>query len=211
MRVEIVLFDGYDELDAIGPFEILSNLRVGRPETEVRMVTVEAAAQAVGSHGLRTEVDGELDEGADLILVPGGGWADGREDGVRGQIALGVLPDRLAAAHAGGATIAGVCSGVMILGAAGLLDGRPATTIDAALKDLSGFGARAFEERVVDDGDIVTCGGVTACLDLAFWLVERECGTSYARAIATGMEYERRGGVHLGSGATRAGHRRPPK
>jgi transcriptional regulator GlxA family with amidase domain len=210
MRIEIVVFAGFDELDAIGPLEVLRNLAVARPEVTVALVSSGPADTVEASHGLRVEVDGELDDRPDLLIVPGGGWAGEREDGVRGEIARGVLPNRLAAAHAGGTTVAGVCTGTMLLAAAGLLDGRPATTLGAAQEELAGHGARVIGERVVDDGDVVTCGGVTAGLDLAFWLVEREFGTRYAQVIAAGMEYERRGGVHLGSGAARSGSRRAP-
>lgn len=208
MRIEIVVFDGFDELDAIGPLEVLRNLALARSEVTVALVAPEPVAAVEAAHGLRLEVDAELSDSADLLVVPGGGWVDGREDGVRGEIAQGTLPRRLAAAHAGGTTVAGVCTGVMLLAAADLLDGRVATTHGSAQEDLAGHGARVVGARVVDDGDVITCGGVTAGLDLAFWLVEREFGTSYSRVIAAGMEYERRGGVYLGSGAARSGGRR---
>ncbi|HZO07621.1 MAG TPA: DJ-1/PfpI family protein [Solirubrobacterales bacterium] len=204
MRIEIVVFDGFDELDAIGPLEILRNLAVGKPEVNVALVTPEPAAGVLASHGLRIEVDGVLSDGADLLLVPGGGWAQKGEHGVHAEIARGDLPRRIAAAHAGGATVAGVCTGVLLLGAAGLLEGRRATTLRRAHEQLAGYGARVLDERVVDDGDVITCGGVTSGLDLAFWLVEREFGSSHARAIAAGMEYERRGGVYIGSGGARS-------
>ena len=207
MRIEIVVFDGFDELDAIGPLEVLRNLAVGRPEVTVALVAPDAVSTVLASHGLRVEVDTELGEEADLLIVPGGGWVDQREDGVHGEIARGVLPQRIAAAHAGGATVAGVCTGAMLIGAAGLLEGRPATTLRSAHEELAGYGARLLSERVVDDGDLVSCGGVTSGLDLAFWLVEREFGSSYARVIATGMEYERRGSVYLGAGGARAARR----
>lgn len=204
MRVEIVVFDGFDELDAIGPLEILRNLAAGKPEVSVALVTPEPADVVQASHGLRIEVDGTLSDEVDLLLVPGGGWADKSEHGVHAEITRGDLPRRIAAAHAGGATIAGICTGTLLLGASGLLEGRRATTLRNAHEQLAEYGARVLAERVVDDGDVVTCGGVTSGLDLAFWLVEREFGSSYARAIAGRMEYERRGSVYIGSGASRS-------
>lgn len=204
MRIEIVVFDGFDELDAIGPLEVLRNLTVGKPEVSVALVAPRAADSVLASHGLRVAVDGELSDQADLLLVPGGGWSEQREHGVHGEISRGDLPQRIAAAHAAGTAIAGVCTGTLLIGAAGLLEGRPATTLRNAQEELAGYGARVLEERVVDDGDLVTCGGVTSGIDLAFWLVEREFGSSYARAIATGMEYERRGSVYIGSGGSRS-------
>lgn len=207
MRIEIVVFDGFDELDAIGPLEVLRNLALGRPEVDVALVALDPGPGVGASHGLRLEVDAELSDEADLLLVPGGGWVRQHESGVHGEIARGELPERIAAAHLGGTTIAGVCTGVMLVGAAGLLEGRPATTLRSAHEELAGYGAKVLTDRVVDDGDVVTCGGVTSGLDLAFWLVEREFGSGHARAIASRMEYERRGEVYLGSGGSRSGRR----
>jgi transcriptional regulator GlxA family with amidase domain len=83
----------------------------------------------------------------------------------------------------------------MILAAAGLTDGRPATTHHAAIEDLRATGARIVDARVVDDGDLLTAGGVTSGLDLALWLVEREAGPALAQRVAEDLEHERRGDV----------------
>jgi transcriptional regulator GlxA family with amidase domain len=85
----------------------------------------------------------------------------------------------------------------MLLARAGLLRNRPAITHHSAIGDLRAADARVIEERVVDDGDIVTCGGVTAGIDLALWLVERFLGADKASETAAHIEYERRGGVWL--------------
>jgi transcriptional regulator GlxA family with amidase domain len=201
VKIEVIVFDGFDELDAIGPLEVLRSLAGSRSDVSVVLVAPEPVPKVLGTHGLSVEVEGGLDEDADLIVVSGGGWADGRDDGVRGELSRGLVPRQLAAAHARGATIAAVCTGALLLGAAGLLEGRPAITHHVAVEVLRGQGALIVEERVVDDGDLLTCGGVTAGLDLAFWLLEREFGAGVARTIATGMEYERRGGVYIGPGA----------
>ena len=83
----------------------------------------------------------------------------------------------------------------MLLAAAGLLEGRPATTHHTALADLRAAGADVVEARVVDDGDVVTAGGVTSGLDLVLWLVERHFGPALAVAAERELEYERRGTV----------------
>ncbi len=89
--------------------------------------------------------------------------------------------------------MASVCTGAMLLARAGITDGRPATTHAAAFDHLAADGARVDREaRVVDDGDLLTCGGVTSGLDLAFHLVEREWGGELADGIARLMEHERR-------------------
>jgi transcriptional regulator GlxA family with amidase domain len=88
-----------------------------------------------------------------------------------------------------------VCTGGMILSAAGITRGRPATTNESAHDALREAGAELIEERVVDDGDLITAGAVTAGFDLGLWLVERRWGKPLADAIARGIAYERRGGV----------------
>ena len=95
-------------------------------------------------------------------------------------------------------TIASVCTGGMLVAAAGLLAGRPAVTHHAALEDLAAAGAQVVDARVVDDGDIVSAGGVTSGIDLALHIVERELGAETAAAVAREMEHDRRGPVHLG-------------
>ena len=87
--------------------------------------------------------------------------------------------------------IAGVCTGTMLLAHAGLVEGRRAVTHHLALGDLRATGALVVDDRVVDDGDLVTCGGVTSGIDLALWLVEREFTAALADGVALRMEYDR--------------------
>ena len=115
--------------------------------------------------------------------------------GARAEAERGVIPAALAAAHARGAIIATVCTGAMLASAAGLTRGRPATTHHNAIADLRAAGAEVIEARVVDDGDLISSGGVTSGLDLALWLVERFFGPALAAAIERQTEYERRGTV----------------
>jgi transcriptional regulator GlxA family with amidase domain len=107
----------------------------------------------------------------------------------------GVIPAKLAELHAAGTTLAGVCTGAMLLAAAGVLKGRPAITHHGAISDLEASGVEIVEARVVDDGDVITAGGVTSGLDLAIWLVERFAGPKIACDVERQMEYERRGVV----------------
>jgi transcriptional regulator GlxA family with amidase domain len=87
--------------------------------------------------------------------------------------------------------MAGVCTGTMLLAHAGVVGGRRAGTHHTAWQDLAATGIRLVTDRVVDDGDLVTSGGVTSGLDLALWLVEREFETDLADRITTRMEYPR--------------------
>lgn len=207
VNIAIVLFDGFDNLDAIGPFEVFNHARTFGAELEVGLYTLTPQDVVTSSHGLRVEPDGVLsvpDEGSppggarfrDLVLVPGGGWENRAEAGTWGEAERGVLPAALGRLHDFGAVVAGVCTGGMLLAEAGLTDDRPAVTHRGALADLRDAGAKVVDARVVDDGDLVTAGGVTAGLDLALHLVEREFGADVADRVATEMEYEPRGDVY---------------
>ncbi|WP_323675831.1 DJ-1/PfpI family protein [Halorubellus sp. PRR65] len=202
MDVAIPLFDGFDELDAIGPFEVFENAVEAGADLNVTLCTVDGADEVTASHGLRVGVDAVLDAAAtgafDLLLVPGGGWTDPDAPGVRREYDRGAIPDAIAALHADGVAVASVCTGAMLLSKAGVLDGRPAATHAAAEADLRETTADVRDARVVDDGDVLTCGGVTSGLDLAVHLVAREFGSDVANRVTTEMEYEPTGDVHAG-------------
>lgn len=196
MEVAVLIFDGFDELDAIGPYEVLANAAQLGADLRVRLLTLRPADEVIGSHGLRVRPDGLLDGQVDLVIVPGGGWNDRAERGAWGEARQGELPKAVARLYDAGTTIASVCTGAMLLSAAGLTRDRPATTHHGALDELREQGADVIEARVVDDGDLLTAGGVTSGIDLALWLVEREWGAELAKKIEAEMEYERRDSVH---------------
>jgi transcriptional regulator GlxA family with amidase domain len=184
-RTQVLFFDGVDDLDAVGPLEVLAEagLQVSAVRPPDHPTTVHTA------HGLRLELDAALDDTAELVIVPGGGWLDAGP-GVRTQVG-GPLPARLAEMHARGTVIASVCTGAMLLGAAGLLEGRPAVTNRNAFDELVAAGAILEREaRVVDAGAVVTCGGPAAGLDLAVHLVGRFLGPEAARVAAERIEHE---------------------
>jgi transcriptional regulator GlxA family with amidase domain len=131
----------------------------------------------------------------DLIVVPGGGWITRSPAGAWAEAQRGALPNQLAQLHRDGVTTASVCTGAMLLATAGLLKNRPAVTHHGALHELEATGAQVIRARVVDDGDVVTAGGVTSGLDLSLWLVERFFGPQTAHTIEERLEYERRGTV----------------
>jgi len=196
--VEVLFFDGFDDLDSVAPLEILTAAGLS-----VRPVRVPGHAPAVSSaHGLRIVVDDELGEAQaqdrvgsvavvpQVVVVPGGGWRDRSAIGVR-SLCQGELPALLARRHDAGTVIASVCTGAMLLAASGLLTGRPAVTNRIALDDLQRAGADVRREaRVVDDGSVVTCGGPAAGLDLGLRLVERFCGADAAAHAAQRLEHK---------------------
>jgi transcriptional regulator GlxA family with amidase domain len=199
MDIDIVVYDGFDELDAIGPYEVFENAASAGADCETSLVTVEPTERVTASHGLRIEPDGVLaDADPDLLVVPGGGWNDRSVAGAWTEAERGTIPDAVADLHESGTTVAGVCTGGMLLARAGILDGRLAVTHGGAMADLRETAAEAVEARVVDDGDVLTAGGVTSGLDLACYLVEREFGEAVAERVQGEMEYEPRGTVRRG-------------
>ena len=189
------MYNGFDELDAIAPFEVLQMAARQVADLRVDFVTLDGATEVVAQHGSRLQVSRTLDETANLILVPGGGWVARAKQGAWAEAQRGTIPDALAKLHQQGKLLASVCTGAMLLATAGLLRGRNATTHHNALQELSDSGAQLQNARVVDDGDIITSGGVTSGLDLTLWLTERFYGSSTAIAIEQNLEYERRGTV----------------
>jgi len=191
MRIEIVVFDGFGELDAVAPYEVLRNAAAGGADWDVALVGAHGAGVVTGSHGLQLTVTERLSH-PDALIVPGGGWGEHAERGAWGEVQRGLLPDRIAALAPGCRWVASVCTGAMLLAAAGLTRGRPAVTHHVALSDLAATGAQVIEDaRVVDDGDLLTAAGVTSGLDLALWIIEREIGTTLAGRVARQIEHQR--------------------
>jgi transcriptional regulator GlxA family with amidase domain len=201
MRIEIVVFDGFDELDAVLPFEVFRNAAKAS-DWDVSLVGAFGPGEIVASHGMRLSVDAGLGR-PDALVIPGGGWGDRSAKGTWQQVQDGRLPERVRELAPECTWVASVCTGAMVLAAAGLTKGRPATTHHVALEELRATGAELQDARVVDDGDLITCGGVTSGLDMALWMVERELGPELAAVIGREMEAIRSTSVYrtLVSGA----------
>jgi len=189
MRVAIPVFPGVEELDAIGPLEAFGLARqIGLP-VEVALMSGSSATTVRGYHGVAF---GELElfsenETYDTVVVPGGAWLGGSDEGVRRAVAEGTLPRLLRHHFDKGATVTSVCTGAFLLASAGLLDGLPATTHHLAQDDLRALGVEVLPDRVVDAGRILTAGGITSGLDLALHLLEREFGCG--ERIASILEF----------------------
>jgi transcriptional regulator GlxA family with amidase domain len=191
--VHTVLYDGVEEQDFAGHVEVFGI--VGEERITQSFVTVDGARRVRTSAGMEIVCrDAWSPRAADLIIVPGGGYGD--DSPLQREIQRGVLPRGLAAARRDGLVFGGVCTGTMLLSAAGLTAGRPCTTHHIALDDLRAQGGLVAAGRVVDDGDLVTCGGVTSGIDLALWLLERFFGADTALFAEEVLEYERRGTVN---------------
>ncbi|WP_058367014.1 DJ-1/PfpI family protein [Haloparvum sedimenti] len=209
MRVQVLLYDGFDELDGIGPYEVFDYAgEYTDGAVEVSYVTLDDRETVTASHGTEVGVDGTLvdpeavaggeaggrtAEVPDLLVVPGGGWtARDEEASAWAEARKGDIPTALATLHEAGVRIASVCTGSMLLAEGGVTDGRRAVTHASAVEELRESGAEVVDARVVDDGDLLTAGGVTSGLDLALYVVETAFDRELADRIATVIEYERR-------------------
>ena len=181
MEIAILLFDRLTTLDAVGPYEVLSRI----PGATVKMVAKQAGPQRNDTGSLALVADYALADVTqpDIFVVPGG----------PGQMAL--MGDEevlnwVRRAHATSKWTASVCTGSLVLGAAGLLNGLKATTHWLAYDTLRKLGAEPTEQRVVIEGKIITAAGVSAGIDMALTLVARECGEAVAQSIQLGIEYD---------------------
>ncbi|MEK2472447.1 MULTISPECIES: DJ-1/PfpI family protein [Streptomyces] len=217
MLAQFVLFDGFDPLDVVAPYEVLhcaGELTAGAVRTE--LVSAEGPREVPsGLAGVSLRATAALDpERADLVVLPGavGDLRDpaglseeerARTIAARLRRTLDTdLPHLLGAALARPDTlVATVCGGSLILAMAGLTTGRPVNTHHMGRDLLASTGTEHIDARVVDDGDLVTSGGVTSGLDLALHLVEREIGPRVAHAVERIFAHERRGTVWSATGA----------
>lgn len=181
MKIAILIFDKLTALDAIGPYEVLSRL----PEAELSFVAKEAGPKRTDTGALALTADLGLDQltDPDIVLVPGG-------EGNRPLLEDGEVLDWLRAAHQATTWTTSVCTGSLVLAAAGILRGKRATSHWAYRDQLREGGAEPVAERVVVDGKIVTAAGVSAGIDMALQLTALEFGDDLARAIQLGIEYD---------------------
>lgn len=259
MLVQIVLFDGFDPLDVIGPFEVLAagldaagavpagaamagavparvatagaatagaatagaatagalaaDGRAAAGVPNIELVAAEGPRDVVsGTRGLTLRATARLrPDQPGYVVVPGAsGPLDGDPD--EGVETIPVLLARFADSAAASllrtamdnpdVTVAAVCGGSLALAMAGLIEGRHAVTHHLGMDVLEATGVQVVPARVVDDGDLISAGGVTSGLDLGLYILEREFGPQIAHAVETLFEYERRGVVWRSTGRT---------
>jgi transcriptional regulator GlxA family with amidase domain len=181
MNTAILLYDGFTALDAIGPYEVLSRL----PGGSVTFVAAEAGPIRTDNGMLTVHAERALADvrSPEIVLVPGG-------PGEVAERAGGPALDWLRAAHERSTWTTSVCTGSLILAAAGLLEGKRATGHWLAMEKLGELGAQPVAERFVFDGKIVTAAGVSAGIDMALALVAEIAGEPVAQAIQLGIEYD---------------------
>lgn len=181
MEIALLIYDGLAPLDAVGPYEVMRNV----PGWEVRTVAKQRGEVRDESGSLGLVADLALEEltAPDLVLVPGGA-------GNRPLMEDEELLEWLREVDRSTRWTTSVCTGSLLLGAAGLLQGRRATTNWVVLDALREFGAEPVGGRFVEDGKVVTAAGVTAGIDMALHLVAREVGPEVAQAVQLGIEYD---------------------
>ena len=181
MQIAYLLYDRFTALDIAGPHDVLNSV----PGNESIFVAERAGPVRNESDTLSLVADASLDEvtSPDVLVVPGG-------YGTRALLEHEPLLDWIRGVHRTSAWTTSVCTGSLLLAAAGLLDGAPATTYWAARDLLAELGAKPAPERVVEHGKIITAGGVSAGIDMALGLVQKMNGDEVAQAVQLGIEYD---------------------
>ena len=181
MKTSVLIFDGLTALDAIGAYEVLRSV----PGWEVEFVAKARGEIRTDSGSLGLSADRSLDEveQTDIVLVPGG-------KGNRPLLADEEVLAWLRRLDQGSTWTTSVCTGSLLLGAAGLLEGRRATGHWLFLEQLREYGAEPVCERYVEDGKLITAAGVSAGIDMALYLVGREAGPEAAQSVQLGIEYD---------------------
>ncbi|HEV7460552.1 MAG TPA: DJ-1/PfpI family protein [Solirubrobacteraceae bacterium] len=197
MDIAIPIYPGFTALDAVGPYEVLSNL----PGATVRFIAAEPGPVTADTGMLTLVAEASLDEvpAPEIVCVPGG-------RGTEAAIADRRIVDWVRAAHDGSEWTTSVCTGAQVLGAAGILDGLEATTYWMALDSLRDYGARPCVQRVVRQGKVVTAAGVSSGIDMALTLASLIAGDDVAQAIQLGIEYDPQPPFDAGSEAKAPDH-----
>jgi transcriptional regulator GlxA family with amidase domain len=196
MEVAIPLFDRFTALDAVGPYEVLSRV----PEARVRFIAARPGPVRTDNGMLTLIAEAALEDlpRPEVIVVPGG-------TGTRTALDDERLVGWIRAAHGSSDWTTSVCTGSLLLGAAGVLDGIEATSHWLELETLRRFGARPVGRRVVEQGRVITAAGVSAGIDMALGLAQRIAGERAAQAIQLLIEYDPQPPFDTGSTDTAPG------
>lgn len=200
MRIEIVVFDGFADLDAFAPAQVLNLAAAEGAPFDVELVGVRGAGLVRSAWNTHIYVESGLG-GPDAVIIPGGGWDNQSGFGTRAEVQDGYLPRKLAQLAPSLQWAGAICSGAMILAAAGMLRNRTATTSEGAVADLRAAGSFVVPQRVADDGDRITAAGLTSSMDLALWITDRFAGPEIAARTAVSIGHRPWGEVWTHNGA----------
>jgi transcriptional regulator GlxA family with amidase domain len=188
LRIAIAVFEGAEELDFVGPWEVLAAWRHLRPDDVEVVLVGDSTSPVTCAKGLRVVPDTTWDDLGDVdVLVYPGGF------GTRAQLGDEAVRARLRALRERGTLMTSVCTGALVYADAGLLDGRPATTYWTAFDELLPLGKGIEprpDDRFVDSGEVVTAAGVSAGIDMALHLVGRLGSPERAREVRRYIQYD---------------------
>jgi len=181
MEIAILLFDDLTALDAVGPYEVLKLI----PDANVRFVAKQPGPQRMNGGNLVLLANDNIEDvrHPEIVVIPGG-------PGARVALRDSAILEWVNTVHKTSRWTTSVCTGSLILGAAGILRGLKATSHWLSLQALSSFGAEPIVARYVQEGKVITSAGVSAGIDMALTLVGLECGEKTAQAIQLGIEYD---------------------
>jgi putative intracellular protease/amidase len=193
MNIAIPIFDRLTALDAVGPYEVLSRL----PGATVHFIAEEPGPKRTETEMLALTADRALDElpEPEVIVVPGG-------FGTRALMTDETMLEWVRHAHAHSEWTTSVCTGSLVLAAAGILDGLDATTHWMLLDALREYGATPVARRVVEQGKVITAAGVSAGIDMALTVAAHIAGAELAQGIQLGIEYDPQPPFNSGSPLT---------
>lgn len=188
VRIEILLFDDAEELDFVGPFEVFTMAKASAPDDFHIQLIAQTMDPVRCAKGMRVLPDATLQTCGklDVLLVPGG-------QGTRREVENKPLLDWIATVAKTAAWTTSVCTGAMLLTAAGPARGKRVTTHWAFVQNLRARGEAAEvldNYRYVQDGNVVTSAGVSAGIDMALWLIGQIRDIAFARQVQRFMEYE---------------------
>ena len=183
MKAAFVLFDRMTFLDFIGFYDAVTRLKTLKIQEDFAWRTCAMTQQVTDDRGLRIEVDSVAEplQGYDLLFVPGGFGTRALQHDVQFVQWLQTAGDAQYKVS--------VCTGALLFGAAGYLKGLRATTHPSAYKELEPYCKTVLQERVVDEGNIITGRGVSTSIDLGLHVVERLAGAEARSRVATQMDY----------------------
>jgi transcriptional regulator GlxA family with amidase domain len=188
ITIGIALFDGAEELDWAGPWEVFGMWASLHPEEAQVISLAESAGEIRCAKGVRVIADHSHDDApdVDVVVVPGG-------EGTKQLLDDAGFHDRLRTWSDEGVLVTSVCTGSLVLAAAGLLDGRPATTHWGAIDKLGRLGAGVEvrpDDRFVDAGTVITAAGVSAGIDMALFVVSKLVSPSRAAEVRRAIQYD---------------------
>lgn len=184
VTIGILIFPQVEELDFVGPFEVLSDVNKIQPNNTKVLLIAEAAHPIRAYNGMQIIPDTTIENcpTLDILVVPGG---NGRLTAMKNTVIQEFIQKQIHTAK----YITSVCTGAFLLAEAGLLKGKKATTYHTAFTELESYSVQVLPDKVVQDGKIITAGGVSSGLELGFYLLKQLFGLNIAQEVARKMEY----------------------